>query len=203
MAKYTITVYDLKIRGFDFGLNSYPIFDENYRSTLNKLILDNFLIYEIGFETPMMFKHYLNTKMETIMPYYNEMYKAQINLLINPYDNNIDITETFGRNVENSGNSNSSSSGNNKNLFQDTPQGNLSSTSIDNQEWATNLTLNQNSVNDNTSTSGTTVEDYTKHILGNNGKRYKAELYNTFIKNIKNINQEIINELTDLFMGVL
>ena len=203
MAKYTMTVYDLKMRGFDFGLKNYPIFDENYRDTLNNLILNNFMIYEIGFETPMMFKYYLNTKMETIMPYYNEMYKAQLQLLSNPYDNNIDITETFGRNVANSANSNSSSSGRNKNLYQDTPQGELSSTDIENQRWATNLTLNQNNINDNTSSNGTTVEDYTKHILGNNGKKYKVELYNTFIKNIKNINQEIINELTDLFMGVL
>lgn len=203
MAKYTMTLYDLKIRGFDFGLKSYPIFDENYRNVLNNLIINNYLTYEIGFETPLMFKHYLNTKMETIMPYYNELFKAQIQLLENPYDSNIDLTETFGRNVANSASSNSSSNGKNKNLFQDTPQGELSSTDIENQKWATNLTLNQNDINDSTSSNGSTVEDYTKHITGNNGKRYKIELYNTFIKNIKNINESIINDLNELFMGVL
>ena len=31
---------------------------------------------EIGFETPQTFKHYLNTRMRIIMPYYNAKYAA-------------------------------------------------------------------------------------------------------------------------------
>ena len=39
MSKYTITIKNLMKNNFDFGLNDYPIFDENYRSTLNENIL--------------------------------------------------------------------------------------------------------------------------------------------------------------------
>ena len=40
MSKYTTTIYYLKNNGFDFELNNYPIFDEEYRPILNNLILD-------------------------------------------------------------------------------------------------------------------------------------------------------------------
>lgn len=203
MSKYTITVYDLGRRGFDFGLKDYPIFDESYRPVLNKLILDYYMMYEIGFETPLLFKHYLNTKMDLIMPKYNEMYKVQVELMKDGPFSDVDLNEDLTRNVENTANSNSSSQGNNKNLFQDTPQGKISQTGIDNQEWATNLTLNKNEITDNTNSNGETLEEYTKHIYGRNGKQTKVEQYKTFMANFRNINQEIINELYDLFMGVL
>lgn len=203
MAKYTMTVYDLKMRGFNFGLTDYPIFDEEYRTVLNNLILDNYMTYEIGFETPLMFRHYLNTKMRTIMPKYNELFKAQMQMLTDGVFNNTNLTEQLRRNVENNGKSKSTSDGKNKNLFQDTPQGQLSSTDIDDQKWATNLTLNKNEIEDNTETEGKTLEDYTKTIVGNNGKKTNIEQYVMFINNFQNINQKIIDDLNELFMGVL
>ena len=39
MAHYTITIQTLINNGFDFKLDNYPIFDENYRETLNNKIL--------------------------------------------------------------------------------------------------------------------------------------------------------------------
>ena len=38
MAKYTVTIKSLLDNNFNFGLDSYPIFDENYRETLNENI---------------------------------------------------------------------------------------------------------------------------------------------------------------------
>lgn len=38
------------------------------------MIEDHYFMREIGFETPMLFKHYLNTRMREIMPKYNAMY---------------------------------------------------------------------------------------------------------------------------------
>ena len=39
MAKYTITIKSLIDNNFDFKMNNYPIFDENYRNTM-KMKLD-------------------------------------------------------------------------------------------------------------------------------------------------------------------
>lgn len=201
MSKYTTTIKVLLDNNFDFELTDYPIFDEAYRATLNKNILDYYYMSEIGFETPALFRHFLKTTLNVIMPKYNAIYNAQLTLLQNSLGN-VDLTETLEREVENEASSNSSSSGNNKNLFQDTPQGQLASTDIEDQKWATNLTLNQNSVNDETSSDGNTTENYTKTILGSNGKKYNIEIYNKMVENFKSIDQMIINELADLFMGV-
>lgn len=202
MAKYTINIFILIENGFDFGLDEYPIFDENYRATLNKAILDYYFMYEIGFETPFLFRHYLKTKMNLIMPKYNALFEAQAQILADPLGN-VNLRETFERNIDNTAKSNSTSNGNNKNLFQDTPQGELSQTDINNQKWATNLTLNQNQVSDNTSSTGNTLENYTKHLIGNNGKKYNVEIYQKLVSGFESVNQQIINELGDLFMGVL
>lgn len=197
-----MNVFTLIENGFDFGLDDYPIFDEAYRPILNKSILDYYFMYEIGFETPYLFKHYLRTKMNLIMPKFNALYIAQTEILADPLGN-VNLRETLGRNITNEANNNSTSTGNNKNLYQDTPQGNLSQTAIDNQEWATNLTLNQNQISDNSRSSGNTTENYTKHLIGNNGRKYNIEIYQKIVSGFESVNQQIINELGDLFMGVL
>ena len=202
MAKYTMNLFILMENGFDFGLDEYPIFDEAYRPVLNKSILDYYFMYEIGFETPYLFRHYLKTKMNLIMPKFNALFEAQAKILANPLGN-VDLVETLERDVSGNANSTSVSQGKNKNLYQDTPQGNLSSTELENQQWATNLTLNQNDINDTSRSNTDTVENYTKHIIGNNGRKYNVEIYQKLVSGFESVNQQIINELGDLFMGVL
>lgn len=146
------------------------------------------------------------------------------------FSGNVNLTETFegensnNKNTNNStqsttqSNSNSNSSGNStmKNLFQDTPQGELDITSINNQKWATNLTLNENTntgiINDSTNATGnstaestenlTGTNNYIKKIVGNNGGKYNIELLKEIQNSIINIDIMIINELQDLFMGI-
>lgn len=83
MAHYTITIQTLINNGFDFKLDNYPIFDENYRETLNSKILNHYFDAEIGFETAPLFRHYLLAKLNEIMPTYNIMYEKQKDLLEN------------------------------------------------------------------------------------------------------------------------
>lgn len=83
MAHYTITIQTLINNGFDFQLDKYPIFDENYRETLNNKILNHYFDAEIGFETAPLFRHYLLAKLNEIMPLYNIMYEKQKDLLEN------------------------------------------------------------------------------------------------------------------------
>ena len=132
MAKYTITIKTLIDNNFDFKMDSYPIFDENYRETLNNNILNHYYENEIGFETAPLFRFYLNQKLNEIMPYYNELYKVQKKLIDeNLLLNNVNLTESLTGSNTTQSSSESTSNSNGKNLFQDTPQGELSSTAID------------------------------------------------------------------------
>lgn len=205
MAHYTITIQSLINNGFDFQLDKYPIFDENYREILNNKILNHYYDAEIGFETAPLFRHYLLAKLNEIMTVYNIMYEKQKDLLENIFGN-VNLTETFEgeNNVNTNSNSNSNGNGNSKNLFQDTPQGELDTTSINNQKWATNLSLNENSthneINDTSLSNGT--NNYIKKIIGNNGGKYNIELLKEIQNSIINIDIMVINELQDLFMGI-
>ena len=204
MAKYTITIKTLIDNNFDFKMTDYPIFDENYRETLNNNILHHYYENEIGFETAPLFRFYLNQKLNEIMPYYNELYKAQEKLIDDKLLlNNVNLTEELkGRNTTQTS-SVSQSTNKGKNLFQDTPQGNISQQDINAQNvYATNITLNDNSINDNSSANGSGTNEYIKTIIGNNGGKFNSDILNDIKNNLMNIDLMIINELYDLFMQI-
>lgn len=227
MAKYTITIKTLIDNNFDFQMTNYPIFDENYRETLNHNILYHYYENEIGFETAPLFRLYLNQRLNEIMPKYNELYKAQKNLIDNNLLlNNVNLTESLnGHNTKQDTNNTTtttsstsqsinSGTSNNKNLFQDTPQGQISNTDINNQTWATNLTLDSNTtnntINDSSSGNGTSnntlnsneSNNYIKTIIGNNGGKFNIDILNDIKNNLMNIDLMIIDELYDLFMQI-
>lgn len=211
MARYTITIKSLIDNNFDFQLTDYPIFDENYRSVLNQKILYHYYENEIGFETAPLFRFYLKQKLNEIMPYYNELYKAQTKLINNDLLlNNVNLTETLDGSNTTQTNSNSQSTNNgtskNKNLFQDTPQGTISQTDIDSQTWATNLTLDKNetnnTINDSNSSSGSGTNNYIKTIIGNNGGKFNIDILNDIKNNLMNIDLMIIDDLNELFMQI-
>lgn len=201
MAKYTITIKTLIDNNFDFKLTEYPIFDENYRTTLNHNILYHFYENEIGFETPALFRLYLNQKLNEIMPYYNELYKAQAELLKN-LTNNVNITESFQRKTDTNSNTQSSSSAQSKNVFQDTPQGELKNNDITNFTYATNMNLGGSNINDTTNLNGNATEDYIKTIIGNNGQKFNIEILKDITNNLLNIDTMILNDLEELFMMI-
>lgn len=225
MSKYTITIKNLIDNDFSFSLSDYPIFNESYRTILNNKILNHYYMNEIGFETASLFNFYLSNTMNEIMPYYNELYKAQEKIINNLFDN-LNITEIFTKNlnelndqnITNNGNSTSNSTSNtnvnNKNLYQDTPQGKISMEDLDNQKWATNANMDKNSsnstINDTSNTSSNTdltnnreyEENYTKTIKGQNGM-YNIDILFKIKQQLLNIDLMIINDLNDLFMGLM
>lgn len=72
---------------FDF---SFPIFDENYRSVLETKILKHYYTREIGLESVGLWKLKLETKLNEIMPFYNQLYKSEL-LEFNPFYD-VDLT---------------------------------------------------------------------------------------------------------------
>lgn len=60
---------------FDFD---YPIFDKEYKKTLETKILKHYYTMEIGFEVVGLWKLYLDEKLNLIMPYYNQLYESAL-----------------------------------------------------------------------------------------------------------------------------
>ena len=60
-----------------FSFN-FPIFDENYRNVLCTKILRHYYTREICEEVVGLWKLRLETRLNEIMPYYNQLYKEEI-----------------------------------------------------------------------------------------------------------------------------
>ena len=67
-------------------------FDEQYRSILCTKILKHYYLREIACETVGIWKLWMNTKLEEIMPYYNKLYQSAL-LQIDPFKDT-DYTKT-------------------------------------------------------------------------------------------------------------
>lgn len=158
-----------KIFDFDF-----PIFDESYRSVLERKILKHFYTREICEETVGLWKLRLNTRLNEIMPYYNKLYKSEL-LDFNPlYTDNLKRERTTKLNskretgnngeVDTTNNSNSKGSGtgttnnNGSDLYSDTPQGSLngveSGTYLTNARKTNDTTTSSSDTYNNSSTNG-------------------------------------------------
>jgi len=81
---------------FDFN---FPIFDESYRTVLETKILRHYYTREIGLETVGLWKLKLNTKLNEIMPFYNQLYKSEL-IDFNPL---YDVELTRERKIEGKG----------------------------------------------------------------------------------------------------
>lgn len=176
-------------------------------------IVDNYYMREIGFETPALFKHYAKIEMKKIM----ERYLPKIYSNFLEYDplSNVDFTETYTREISgetaNSGSSNSTSQNNSSglNVNSDTPQGQISKQDILTGSYAsqTNASETESEIEDNTTTenqgTSNTVETFTRHEEGDNGVIITNQrLVKEYREIIVAIDEEIINELNCLFMGI-
>lgn len=176
-----------KIFDFDF-----PIYDTNYRNILCKKILKHYYTREIGLETVGLWKLHLNTKMNEIMPYYNQMYKSAT-YDFNPYYN-VDITTTHTGGAEgenertgilNGSNSNTrdvvdngtntiNKQNTSRDAYSDTPQGAL--VDVDNNEYLTNYRkVADESQNEENITRSTITNDFGQNSTNtSNSENYKT-----------------------------
>ena len=167
------------------------------KDKLAKKIVDHYLMREIGFETPYLFKHYAETAMNEIMERKLPLiYSASIN-----YDPlvNVDYTETFERTIDNTVSGSDSASG--LTVNSTTPQGQISKAEILQGKYASSTQAGESE--SSTSSEGNTEEGSTKHVKGNSGVSATAQkMIQQYRENIIAIDTDIINELNDLFMGL-
>lgn len=140
-----------------------PFFDEEYRSVLCQKILKHYYLREICCETVGIWSLWMNTKLEEIMPYYNQLYESA-KIKFNPMHDvdltrehkrtenetasgNRDTTNNNTTNITSSGTTNrtTTSDETKKDLYSDTPQGSL--TGVENETYLTNARKITDSVN--------------------------------------------------------
>lgn len=175
------------------------------KEKLAQQILDHYYMYEIGFETPALFKHQAKVLMRELMEEKAPLiYSASIE-----YDPlvNVDFTETFNRSSSNTGQSSSSSTneGSGLTVNSNTPQGQISKAAILAGTYATSTGANEteNTITDTSSNQGSGTESYTRRTKGNSGVSATAQkMIEQYRQNIIMINRDIIKDISSLFMSV-
>lgn len=270
-----------KVFNFDF-----PIFDEAYRPILEKKILKHYYTREIGLETVGLWKLFLDTKLNEIMPFYNQLYKSEL-IEFNPMydvdltrDHNLKREETTKQDATEKGttektgnvddnthtetndNQNTESTVDLQNTtgstskeqlgatkthydkYSDTPQGSLQN--VQNDTYLTNARIindtdsqtGETTISGNDTSKGTTtansntdgtndternistndseeksvsqnlnknlnsIDDYIEHVKGKNGGVSFSAMLNEFRTTFLNIDMQVIEELSDLFMNL-
>lgn len=171
-----------KIFDFDF-----PIFDEDYRTVIETKIIKHYYTREISEETVGVWKLRLNTKMNEIMPYYNQLYKAW-SVDFNPlYDTDITTEHTLDNE------STQTTTGKSTDRFSDTPQGSLQN--IENNTYLSNATI----VDSNASGTSNSTDEYLEKITGKRGSMSYSKMLDEYRESLINIDSMIIVDLKDLF----
>lgn len=176
-------------------------------------IVDHYYMREIGLETPGLFKHYAKVYMQEIME--RKLPKIYSNFF--EYDplSSVDYTEEYTREINSGSNSSGKSTSNSSNnasglsVSSDTPEGQINKNEILSGKYASNTSASETNsqIQDTTNTenNGTsnTIETYTHTMKGDNGvivtNQYLVREYREIIVAI---DEEIINELSKLFMGI-
>lgn len=172
---------------FDFD---FPQLASMSKQDLCSMILMHYYTREIGLETVGLWKQFLETRMNEIMPYYVELEATKISLADAMETRNLsEITERNGdenrdstrnnltdanstvafkgsRVDDRDGTSNESSAYKGKNLFSDTPQNGLQN--VEDETYLTNATLDENSSNDSKSFRETNVSENDSSQQGHN-----------------------------------
>lgn len=160
-----------------------PFFDEEYRSVLCQKILKHYYLREICCETVGIWTLWMNTRLEEIMPYYNQLYESA-KIKFNPM-HDVDLTREHKRTENETASGNRDTTNNNttdvtsnsttnrtttsdenkKDLYSDTPQGAL--TGVENETYLTNARKINDSVN---GTDNVNVNNTEKNIGVSTGK---------------------------------
>lgn len=188
---YTIEeIVKNQVKIFDF---SYPIFKEEYRITFEQHFIEYFYTDKIGLETVALFKQRLKVKLNTIMPYYNKIFMSQE--LEQRILDNYDVTEIYDRTL--SGDASNTTNTTNKNLYKDAPKTKID---VDKFDVVTNLSKDEGTATSNASSNN--VEHWQRKMTGNIGVQTDADAIIKYWQSLRNVEQEIFNELEILFMGV-
>ena len=208
MSNYTTELRKINEKVIDEALSHYEIFNEEYRKTLNSKIKNHFWYNEIAHESVDIFIFQLKVKMNEIMPYYNQMYKAEL-IERDPFvtvrtvskNNTSGTSRTTAESTE-KGSSTSSTDAKSRAVQSETPQTMLSG----NGDYATgaadstSLTGVKSSSDSSGSQSSTSTTDGAGTSSQEGFSGSMASLIQAHRDAIINIDMMIIAQLEPLFM---
>lgn len=217
MSEFTMRLKDvLELERFEergpsvIGLASYPIFDADYRETLNEKIIRRYYTREIGHESIAMFRHAMNREMHEIMPYYNQLYRSERleidplstvnlrNLATNDFTNSTDTTGTANTTTENETQAGGESLGMEYPQQQLNEDGRYATTGSKSENASTSTGAGEESQSSNTTSEG----DSTGETVQTGWSGSQADLLNRYRETFLNIDVMILDALNPLFMGI-
>ena len=203
----------------NIGLNNYPIFDEGYRKTLNRRIIDHYWYNEIAHETIDIFVRQMRTKMNEIMPIFNDYYRSQLidfDPMLTQYlssdstgTQNVTGTGTSTERGSETGSADTTSTSDARTVSSEMPQTRLAGS----EDYATSATDSKASQtghtgttgsSEHTGTSGSTSDassasrGVTKGYAGVSG----SELVARYRDSVINVDLMVLDALSPLFMGI-
>lgn len=190
-----------KARQKIFNFN-YPIFDTAYKPVIETKILKHYYTREIGAETVGLWRLWLETTMNEIMPYFNKLYESEL-LEFNPFYD-IDLTKDYKKQTDGNSESNeqSTSDRTTRDLYSDTPQGSLQN--VENQTYLTDArkVTDDNSSETTNNITISNLDDYLEHVKGKAGQTSYSEMLIEYRKTFLNIDMMVIDALKDLFLNL-
>ena len=193
MERTTLTLGEIienNVNIFDF---EYPFYSEEYRPTFERHFIEHFYFDEIGQETVAKFKQRLKIKFNLIMPYWNKIFLADE--LEQRILDNYDVAETYTREVAN--NSTATNESTNKNLQSDTP---VTKTDLEQVDYFSNIVKD---IGNNTSNvNNNSLENWERRMQGNIGVQTDADAIIKYWQSLRQIENEIFEQCSNLFMEV-
>ena len=216
MSKYTIELRTVVNHTDIFNNLDFPFYTDNIelKEKFKKQFIEYYYYDEIGFSTIDKFVSRLHNLLHIKMDYYKQLYETELRSKDIDFMLNKDLEETYEKEV-NSNAENTNTTNNTSNVNSITTSENKTLTTP-NQQYTLNNNyvdgINQNDVNNNsTGTSNIKSENISKGngrevtklvSKGNIGITSSAELLEKWRNVIININEQIINDCSILFMGV-
>ena len=190
---------------FDFDFPWYAE-DGNGLNDFKILFLETYYTQQIGFETYELFQLNLSKVLKSIMHVYKEKYKV--------VSKNVDYLSTHNliessaeqytgtQTSTNTDTSVSKTKTDTQNIISDNPN-----ITIQTQDYASSMSRGESVSDDNTTSNGKTMNDNesTNNVLGET-KGYAgvtpSKIISEFKENVININKELVDECSHLFMGL-
>ena len=184
-----VKIKDLASEGrgviFDFD---YPLTTNITKEDFECMILNNFLMRRIGYDTVTAFKIALSVKLNEIMPKYNKLFDSMIGW--NLFTDGEVITRSYTSSISNTGSGTNTSD----RRYSDTPQNQLSD--IRDGRYVTDYNY------DTDTSSNTQSGSETRSETENRSNADKINLYKVFSSEINNVYTLIFKELEPLFYGL-
>ena len=185
-----VKIKDLATTGreviFDFD---YPLTDNLTKEEFETMILNNYLMRRIGYDTVTAFKIALCVKLNEIMPKYNMLFDSIHNWDL--FSDGEVITRSVNAIINNSGNGSNISD----RRYSDTPQNQLAD--IRNGSYVSDY--NYDTDTSTTQQSGTEARNETE----SRSLADKVALYKEFTNEVTNVYTLIFRELDPLFYGLV